>query len=72
MANFIVRKDHNRSLWHVLREGRKKTIEYTNSQTLALRSAKEYCKETGGGIVKVVLITAKLEETTLQQIELST
>ncbi len=71
MANFIVRKNYNRSLWHVLREGRKKTIEYTNSESLALNCAKEYCKETGGGMVKVILITAKLEETTLQQIELS-
>ncbi len=71
MANFIVRKDYKRSLWHVLREGRKSTIEYTNCQTLALNCAKKYCKKTGGGTVKVVLITSKRQKTTLQQIELN-
>jgi hypothetical protein len=71
MANFIIRKEHDRRFWHVLREGRKKTLEYTNTQSLALSRAEKLCKETGGGEIKIILVTRNKEETTLQCIKLS-
>lgn len=70
MANFIIRKEHNSRFWHILREGRKKTLEYTSTQSLAMDRAESLCKETGGGVVSVVLVTSNEEETILQRIEL--